>query len=122
MITGYLTYRSGNRIVKYINSNYVQFDKEFFSDKGFDGMDIIRRTGSDFDLYNNYFSAEGDSVVLKVYLLNTEKSYYLFHKSLADYEDGENPFAESSPVYSNISGGSGIFTSYTVDSLVVKYK
>lgn len=119
---GYFTYTYQNSTRKYISTRYVPFDKEFFSDNGMDGKNIILRTDDKYYNYNDLFSAQCDSMILKIYLYNTEKSYYLFHKSLAAYNDGENPFTESSPIYSNINGGSGVFTSYTVDSLVVRYK
>lgn len=61
-----------------------------------------------------------DSSYLKVYLLNTGKPYYLYHKSLENYNDGENPFAEPTPVYSNIEGGLGVFSAYLVDSVVFR--
>ena len=70
----------------------------------------------------NYDSHYYDSIFLKVYVIKSEKSYYLYHKSLEDYNDGENPFAEPTPVYSNVEGGLGIFTSYTMDSLVYRLK
>jgi len=122
IVRGYFTYVYQSRISKFISIRYVPFDKEFLSDNGLDGKNIILTTNEKYNNYNDLFSGQCDSMVLKIYLYNTEKSYYLFHKSLADYNDGENPFAESSPVYSNITGGSGIFTSYTVDSLIIKFK
>jgi len=72
--------------------------------------------------YRPFFESPHDSLVVKIYIYNLEKSYYLYHKSLDDYNDGANPFSEATPVYSNITGGLGIFTSYTIDSLIVKYK
>ncbi|MCX6253665.1 MAG: DUF4249 domain-containing protein [Bacteroidia bacterium] len=100
-------------------TGYLVFnDDDVISDKGMDGKSIILRTEQN---YSEYFSSP-DSLFVKIYLFNTEKSYYLFHKSLKDYNDGENPFTEASPVFSNITGGFGIFTSYTVDSLVVRLK
>jgi hypothetical protein len=89
-----------------------------FSDKEKDGQSFTFKTDQNFD----YFFNSPDSLFLNIYLFNTEKSYYQFHKSLRDYNDGENPFSEASPVFSNITGGFGIFTSYTVDSLVMRLK
>jgi hypothetical protein len=63
-----------------------------------------------------------DSAFITVYLMNTEKSYYLYHTSLHEYDYGDNPFSEAKPVYSNIDGGLGIFTSYTIDTLVFRLK
>lgn len=70
---------------------------------------------------NNDFY-KSDSSLLKIFLINCDKSYYLYHKSLDNYSDNDNPFTEASPVYSNISGGLGIFTSYTIDSLIFRLK
>jgi hypothetical protein len=61
---------------------------------------------------NNY-----DSAFITVFLMNTEESYYLYHTSLYEFDRSDNPFSEAKPVYSNIKGGLGIFTSYTLDSL-----
>lgn len=72
--------------------------------------------------YSYYFKPPSDSSIVKIYLFNVEKSYYQYHKSLDDYNDSGNPFSEATPVYSNINGGLGVFTSYTIDSLVVKFK
>lgn len=63
-----------------------------------------------------------DSAFLKVYLFNTDKDYYDFHTSFLNYSGGENPFAENSPIYSNVEGGIGIVSAYTVDSLIFRLK
>lgn len=100
-------------------TGYLIFnDDNVISDKGMDGKSIILRTEHN---YSEFFSSP-DSLFVKIYLFNTEKSYYQFHKSLMDYNDGEDPFSEASPVFTNITGGFGIFTSYTVDSLVLRLK
>ncbi len=63
-----------------------------------------------------------DSAFIMVYVMNTEESYYLYHKSLLEYNGSDNPFSEAKPLYSNIRGGLGIFTSYTLDSLRFRLK
>ncbi len=94
-------------------------EKEFVTDKGLDGTNISVKTLGN---YSYYFNPPCDSVLLKVYLYHTEKSYFLYHKSLDDYNSGNNPFTEATPVFSNITGGLGVFTSYTIDSLILKFK
>ena len=101
----------------YINKSILQFENEIFDDKGMDGKEIIKKTNYGI----NYFYQQ-DSVYFVIYLMNLEKSYFLYHQSLSNYKDGENPFSEATAVYSNISGGLGIFASYTVDSLVYRLK
>jgi len=66
--------------------------------------------------------SDGDSSFLKVYLLNTDKAYYDYKKSLDNYNSGDDPFTEPSPVYTNVTGGLGIFAAYTIDSLIFRLK
>lgn len=103
----------------YRYDNYFYTKKEYFSDSGMDGRRIYHNgsTNTSTDNYSGY-----DSAFVKIYLYNTEKSYYLYHTSLRNYNDDENPFTEVTPVFSNIKGGLGIFTSYTVDSLIFRLK
>ncbi len=105
----------------YSYKSEIRLDKEYYSDHGIDGKKIVLRFSS--GSYSPYYKgASSDSSLLTVHLYNTEKSYYLYHKSLENYNSGENPFSEATPVYSNIKGGLGIFTSYTVDSIVYVIK
>jgi len=63
-----------------------------------------------------------DSAFITVFLMNTEESYYMYHTSLNEFDRSDNPFSEAKPVYSNIKGGLGIFTSYTMDTLRFRLK
>jgi hypothetical protein len=90
--------------------------KAYFNDKGIDGL----RTRVSIEGIG--LSNMTDSCFLKIYLLNTDKVYYDYKKSIDKYNSGEDPFTEPSPVYSNISGGLGIFAAYTVDSLIYRLK
>jgi hypothetical protein len=92
------------------------FKNEFSTDNGKDG-DNIEITS--FEI-NNVTSC--DSSLFRIYLLNTNKAYYDYHLSLNNYSGGDDPFTEVSPVYSNITGGLGIFAAYTIDSLIFRLK
>jgi hypothetical protein len=48
---------------------------------------------------------------LRLTLLSTDEHYYRFHRSLENYQ-GDNPFAEPVLIYSNITGGLGVFGAY----------
>lgn len=98
------------------SNNIVPRENSFFTDKGYDGK-TSRITLS--YIPNN---STDDSVFLRIYLLNTEKAYYDYHKSIDKYSSGEDPFTEPSPLYTNVTGGLGIFASYTIDSLVFRLK
>jgi hypothetical protein len=91
-------------------------EPEFISDEGRDGERIF------FNTIRVANPIEYDSAFLVIYVLNTDKPYYTYHKSLDNYSGGDDPFSEVSPLYSNIEGGLGIFASYVVDSLVFRLK
>jgi hypothetical protein len=101
----------------YKSMDYVQFDNNLFTDEGMDGKEIIRNTNYGI----NYFFAN-DSAFFMIYIYNTDKSYYLFHKSVSDYNSSANPFTEPTPVFNNITGGLGIFAAYTIDSVIFRLK
>jgi Domain of unknown function (DUF4249) len=100
------------------NSSYkfTGLKNEFFTDKGSDGKKIeITSIGtSGIETI--------DSSIFKVFILNTNKEYYDYHESIKKYSGGDDPFTEVSPVYTNISGGLGIFAAYTIDSLIFRLK
>jgi hypothetical protein len=100
---GYYSFDTGN-----------QFD--VIDDKGHDGERMK------ISLPGYWAGGLADSTFLKVFLLNTDKVYYDYQKSLENYSSGEDPFTEPAPLYSNITGGLGVFASYTYDSLVVRLR
>lgn len=94
-------------------------EDHFISDLDQDGNRLKRSIKSGLR-YGSFPSCDSVYIVLKLY--HTEKSYYLYHKSLDNYQNGDNPFTEPTPVFSNVKGGVGIFTSYTIDSAVIRLK
>jgi hypothetical protein len=112
--TKYLIYDS--RYTELISMEPAGEEPEFISDEGRDGERIFFNTTRVPD------PSQQDSAFLVIYVLNTDKPYYNYHKSLDNYSGGEDPFSEVSPLYSNIEGGLGIFASYVVDSLVFRLK
>jgi hypothetical protein len=97
-----------------ISLTYPQ--NEFNDDRGRDGLEI------NSELANIGVSKTSDSSFLKIYLLNLDKNYYDYYKSINNYNSGEDPFTEPSPVYSNVKGGLGVFAAYTIDSLIFRLK
>jgi len=122
-------YHIVGKVVDYFNQYYsfdvrtedIWIENDLFTDreKIKDGMISIpvNLTGS-IGSADNYI----DSSFVKIYLLDTERSYFLYHKSIFDYKDDDNPFTEPTPVFSNIEGGLGIFTSYVMDSVIFRIK
>jgi hypothetical protein len=112
-------YRIRGKVYNYYsiyNNDYpVTFEDDLLTDSNMDGQPIVEESNDMVNFSNS------DSTLVAIYLFNTESSYYFYHKSLKEYSDG-NPFSEATPVYSNISGGLGIFTSFTVDSAVIRLK
>lgn len=55
-------------------------------------------------------------------VLETDKNYYLYYESLKKYKRPANPFVEFSQVYSNVSGGYGVFACYNRYEKRLKFK
>ncbi|HLP73504.1 MAG TPA: DUF4249 domain-containing protein [Bacteroidales bacterium] len=110
-------YRAHNTPPRAEFQNLLDPKKSYFNDVGIDG----KRTTVRLNIFNSPGNSS-DSAFIKIYLLNTDKPYYDFHKSVANYVSGEDPFTEASPIYSNIKGGLGIFAAYTCDSIIVRLK
>jgi len=100
----------------YKHTEYIWFEQELLTEaaKGQNG-EIVNITG-----FNGFSFA--DSAFLNITLLNTEKSYYQYHKSLQNYSNGDDFFTEPKPVFSNIEGGFGVFTSYTKEKVTIRLK
>jgi len=100
----------------YKHTEYIWFKQELLTEasKGQNG-EIVNITG-----FNGFSFA--DSAFLNITLLNTEKSYYQYHKSLQNYSNGDDFFTEPKPVFSNIEGGFGVFTSYTKETVTIRLK
>jgi len=106
--------------------NGIQFvtpvEDVVISDKGRDGEKILLQSITFYPVTTNS-TYETDSAFLRIYLLNTNKAYYDYHKSFYTTTMGNTgPFTEPSPLYSNVSNGVGIFAAYTVDSLIFRLK
>ena len=98
----------------YITNLYNE-EEIWFNDEGSDGKQIFANS-----FRSQYNPLDSDSLKAVIYILNTNKDYFTYHKSLTKYSGGDNPFSEVSPVFSNINGGLGIFAGYTVDSIVLR--
>jgi hypothetical protein len=100
-----------------ISNEPVILEKDMFTDASFNTEGLVN-----IEATLRHPSNYEDSSFLKVYLFNTEKSYYLYHKSLQEYSDDNNPFREARPVYTNVEGGLGVITAYTCDSIILRIK
>lgn len=95
---------------------FYEMGETVFTDTGWDGKRSLINTIQISE------PALNDSSFLKLYVQSTDKAYYSYHKSLDNYSKSRNPFAENSPVFSNIKGGLGIFSAYTSDTIIVRLK
>ena len=112
--TGYKT-NTGQEPKKY--KERLWFEGSIVKDQKKDENNRIKLDTRFYNSFSYY-----DSAFITVFVMNTEESYYLYHKSLEEYTGSDNPFSEAKPVYSNIKGGLGIFTSYTLDSVRLRIK
>lgn len=68
----------------------------------------VSRQGEYFSYKTNRVGAMEGPLELFLFLGLTDEHYFRFHKSVFGYE-GDNPFSEPTPIYTNISGGVGVF-------------
>jgi hypothetical protein len=113
---GYVYYRHQQSNETIRSNRDIRIIEDLFTDKGLDGNRIIVVT----DGMQQFFDSDSSFVVITLY--NTEYAYYLYHTSLRNYKDGRSPFEEPTPIFTNVMGGLGIFSAYTVDSTVVRIK
>jgi hypothetical protein len=99
-----------------IINQFYELGEKCINDKGWDGKRSLINT---INLTN---PVSCDSSFLMFYIYFTDKAYYTFHQSLSNYSGDENPFTEISPVFSNITGGLGIFSAYTSDTVIIRLK
>lgn len=89
----------------YFNSYFYETGFErgepFVSDKNKDEEYFIYKT---WEIYED--NSPGNILYISVSL--TDENYYNYHRSINTFS-GDNPFAEPTPVYSNITGGVGVF-------------
>ena len=103
------------------SANNLHFENEYLSDSGSDGGKISV-SAEDNLIYYYYTYPVYDSLFVKLFIFNIEEPYYHYHKSVDAYGYGDNPFSEFTPVYSNIKGGLGVFTSYSIDTATIRLK
>jgi len=68
----------------------------------------VREVWEYFSYKTNRVGAMEGPLELFLFLGLTDEHYFRFHKSVFGYE-GDNPFSEPTPIYTNISGGVGVF-------------
>lgn len=82
------------------------FGGTLFSDSDRDGEEIS------FKKTLSYLPAGKFSVNL----LSTDESYFHYHNSFYNWVS-DNPFSEPSPIFTNVEGGLGVFSSYLITSI-----
>ncbi len=85
----------------YFNEIGFERGEPFVSDKNREEEFFLFKT---WDIYED--NEPGNSLYISIAI--TDENYYKYHKSVNSFE-GDNPFSEPTPVFSNINGGLGIF-------------
>ena len=99
---------------KYYDDIYFETGEPFVSDVNKEGGYFIFKTSR---LYIQ------DSVPpdLQLFIAVTDENYYNYHRSIYNYQ-GDNPFSEPTPVFTNITGGVGVFGSYVGRTISIDLK
>ncbi|MES2731674.1 MAG: DUF4249 domain-containing protein [Bacteroidota bacterium] len=109
---GEVNYYSIFELETYAASNLHELRYYSISDEGQDGAWLSQRVGFKR-------SEAGYEVVL--FICNTDRHYYEFHRTLAiQAQNRDNPFAQPSPLYTNIQGGLGVFAAYNRAALSIE--
>lgn len=106
---------SKKRYYSLIIEGYI--DYKFISKRGYLDASGIDDTLISFVEKGNFYKWES----LKIKLFHITRENYLFQSSVNQaLGANEDPFSVPSNIESNIQGGIGIFTYYTVDSLIIR--
>ncbi|MBS4059001.1 MAG: DUF4249 domain-containing protein [Bacteroidetes bacterium] len=91
----------------------LETGEEYFSDVNKDG---------EYFIFKAAVQGLGESQAQEVtfYTSITDEHYFNFHKSVLGFQ-GDNPFAEPTPVYSNIEGGLGVFAASKAHTFTLAY-
>lgn len=65
------------------------------------------------DEYNEQFQSSDSLIAFESYLVHASREYYLYHQSLENNDGGADPFSEPTLMYTNITGGYGVFAGFT---------
>ncbi|HOI88684.1 MAG TPA: DUF4249 domain-containing protein [Lentimicrobium sp.] len=86
---------------------YPAFDPGF--DRGERYSSDAHRDGEYFNFKtSSYYEGVGQKTEFMAWIAVTDRNYYMYHRSVSSFE-GEDPFSEPVPVFTNIKGGLGYF-------------
>ena len=84
-------------------------EKNYFTDDRQDGQ--LLAAAVDYQTFESQPNPEPH--FLHVYVAVTDRDYYLYHQSVEKQQQTEdNPFAEPVLIYTNVTGGLGVFAAY----------
>jgi len=94
--------------------------EETISDAGQDGQLLVSPWGNWRGRYSYETSLRTS---INAHLLHTDRHYYHYHRSVRRAKQSQaNPFAEPVLIYSNVTGGLGVFGAYTRTTAIVRIK
>jgi len=115
-------YSITSSFIYYIEGENQPYIYETGFSRGEPYMSDINNEGEYFAFTtDDIFMPYPDSELRLVFTLAvTDENYYHFHKAIRNFDD-DNPFAEPSPIYSNVNGGLGVFAAYVQEVIVKDY-
>jgi hypothetical protein len=106
-VRGQLTYPPGSQSNSLIRQTvtFTGNEQGFFTDAGADGSRVVSATGYVYD---------PAGTILTMNLWHVTEAYYQYHQALAlQLQTDGNPFAEPTPIPTNIQDGLGCFGAYS---------
>jgi hypothetical protein len=93
--------------------------QETISDQGQDGQLLVSPRGN----WRRFSSETSLCTTIHAHLLHTDEHYYNYYRSVRRAKQRQaNPFAEPVLIYSNVTGGLGVFGAYTRTTTSVRIK
>ena len=88
-----------------------QFQNEY-SNSGYTNKEFLKMTNGESEVI--YVQGDSDNMADSLFMniINSDESYFRYHESVKNQNEGEGIFSEPGLIYNNIEGGLGIFGSY----------
>lgn len=124
LITENDLYRTTTNMIAYdssVNDSVAwSYGDELYADDGRNGEQVTRSNSILYQAPPQAFATVRPHA-MNFCLMHCSKEYYYFHQALQNYNGGDDPFSEPTLMYSNVTGGYGIFAGATYRKVTVNF-
>jgi hypothetical protein len=115
----YYDYYGNRHVESHTSEIYLRSGSELFTDKKGDVYIFRGRKEFGFQIGDPQELTLKDTIYIEV--LQTDRNYFLYHKSVENYffYDDDFPFAEPVHIFSNVNGGLGVFGGFNKKVVII---